>query len=189
MFGIQTGGPSTIGEVTSIFYNGSTFTLSKAFGNFTASGFLASLLGIFILAANLFRKPKPQEVLVLVWSILILFAIYGQNRFAYYYSINVSVLSAYLGGLLLEKVKWNELDEKFKSTVKSPADIPHIFKSVKVGQVIAVLVIVIFLIYPVYGSAMQAGNGLKRAQWTVDRSHDVASLKHPGSRNGLQCRL
>ena len=159
VFGIQTGGPSTIGEVSSIFYIGNAFTLSKAFSNFTAAGFFASLLGIFILAANLFRKPRPQEVLVLVWSVLILFAIYGQNRFAYYYSINVSVLSAYLGGLLLEKVKWDELGEKFKSTVKSPADVPHIFKSVKVGQVIAVLVIVVFLIYPVYASAMQQATG------------------------------
>ena len=159
VFGIQTGGPSTIGEVSSIFYIGNAFTLSKVFSNFTAAGFFASLLGIFILAANLFRKPRPQEVLVLVWSVLILFAIYGQNRFAYYYSINVSVLSAYLGGLLLEKVKWDELGEKFKSTVKSPADVPHIFKSVKVGQVIAVLVIVVFLIYPVYASAMQQATG------------------------------
>ena len=55
-----------------------------------------------------------------------LLAIYGQIRFAYYYSINVSILSAYVGGLLLEAVKWNELDEKFKSTVKSSADIPKV---------------------------------------------------------------
>ena len=178
VFGIQTGGPSTIGEVSSIFYIGNAFTLSKAFSNFTAAGFFASLLGMFILAANLFRKPRPQEVLVLVWSVLIFFAIYGQNRFAYYYSINVSVLSAYLGGLLLEKVKWNELDEKFKSTVKSPADIPHIFKSVKVEQVIAVLAIVVFLIYPVYGSAMQqaAGSNDPNGPW-IEASY-VASLKH-----------
>ena len=159
VFGIQTGGPSTIGEVASMFYSGNTFTLSKAFSNFTATGFFASLFGMLILAANMFRKPRPQEVLVLVWSVFIFFAIYGQNRFAYYYSINVSVLSAYLGGLLLDKVKWNELDEKFKSTVKSPADIPSIFKSVKVEQVIAVLAIVIFLIYPVYGYAMQQAIG------------------------------
>ena len=159
VFGIQTGGPSTIGEVASMFYSGNTFTLSKAFSNFTATGFFASLFGMFILAANMFRKPRPQEVLVLVWSVFIFFAIYGQNRFAYYYSINVSVLSAYLGSLLLDKVKWNELDEKFKSTVKSPADIPSIFKSVKVEQVIAVLAIVIFLIYPVYGYAMQQAIG------------------------------
>jgi len=154
IFGRLKGGPSTIDEATSIFYEVSVFTLSKVFSNFTATGFLASLLGMLILAANLFRKPKPQELLVLVWSFLILLAIYGQNRFAYYYSINVSVLSAYLGGLLLEKVKWSELDQKFKSNVKSPADIPKALNFVKIEQVFAVLLIVVFLIYPVYGSAM-----------------------------------
>ena len=99
IFGIQTGGAATIAEASSIFYHGGTFTLSKVFRTFTVSGFLFSFLGILILIANIFRKPKPEEVLVLVWSIFILLAIYGQNRFAYYYSVNVSVLSAYVGGL------------------------------------------------------------------------------------------
>ena len=159
VFGIQQGGPSTIGEVTSIFYQGSVFTLSKAFANFTVTGFFASLLGMLILAANLFKRPKPQEMLVLIWSIFILLTIYGQNRFAYYYSINVSILSAYLGGLLLDKVKWGELDQKFKSTVKSPADIPNVFKSVKIEQIFVVLLIIASLIYPVYGSAMKQAIG------------------------------
>ncbi|MFY9538787.1 MAG: oligosaccharyl transferase, archaeosortase A system-associated, partial [Methanosarcina flavescens] len=159
VFMIQQGGPSTIGEASSIFYQGGVFTLSKAFANFTVTGFLASLLGMLVLAASLFRKPKPQEVLVLIWSFLILLAIYGQNRFAYYYSINVSILSAYLGGLLLDRVKWNELDQKFKSAVRSPADIPNAFKFVKVQQVLAVLAIVVFLIYPAYGSAMFQAKG------------------------------
>jgi len=154
VFGIQQGGPATIEEVSSMFYRGVVFTLSKAFSNFTTMGFLASILGMLVLAANLFRRPKPQEVLLLIWSLLILFAIYGQVRFAYYYSINVSVLSAYLGGLLLEIVKWSELDQKFKSSVKSPADIPKALKLVKIEQVFAVLLIVVFLIYPVYGSAI-----------------------------------
>jgi dolichyl-diphosphooligosaccharide--protein glycosyltransferase len=159
VFGVMTGGPATIGEVTSMFYYGGTFTLSRAFGNFTTSGFFASIVGIIILLVSVFRKAKPEEVLVLVWSILMLFAIYGQNRFAYYYSINVAILSAYIGGLLLDKVKWNELDEKFKSSVKSPADIPGFLKFVRIGQVLSVLAIAVVLIYPVYGAAMAQSTG------------------------------
>ncbi|OED04527.1 oligosaccharyl transferase, partial [Methanosarcina sp. A14] len=168
VFGIQQGGPSTIGEATSIFYNDGVFTLSKVFSNFTTTGFLASILGMLILAANLFRRPKPQEFLVLVWSFFILLAIYGQNRFAYYYSINVSILSAYLGGLLLEKVKWSELDQKFKSDVKSLADVPKALKFVKVQQVLAVLLIVVFLIYPVCAYAMlyAVGSDEPNEPWT-----------------------
>jgi dolichyl-diphosphooligosaccharide--protein glycosyltransferase len=167
VFGIQQGGPSTIGEVTSIFYPKGVFSFYSVFSNFTPTGFLASLLGMLVLAVNLFRRPKPQEVLLLIWSFFIFVAIYSQNRFAYYYSINVSILSAYLGGLLLEKVKWKELDQKFKNNVKSPADIPKALKFVKVQQVIAVLVIVVFLIYPVYEYAMlyAAGSDEPNEPW------------------------
>ncbi len=155
VFRVHTGGPSTIREVASIFYEGGVFTLLRAFSNFTASGFFASLLGMFILIIKLFRKPKPEELLVLVWSILMLLAIYGQVRFAYYYSVNVAVLSAYVGGLMLEKVKWNELGKKFKNTVKSPADIPGFLKFVRLEQIIVILVIIVAFIYPAYGSSMQ----------------------------------
>ncbi|RPJ79769.1 MAG: oligosaccharyl transferase, archaeosortase A system-associated [Alphaproteobacteria bacterium] len=167
IFGINTGGMSTVAEASSIFYEGGIFTLSKVYGNFTAPVFLASLLGMFILTANLFRKPKPVEVLTLVWGVFILLAIYGQNRYAYYYSVNASVLSAYVGGLLLEKVKWDELDEKFKSNVKSFADIPSFFKFIRIEQVAAVLAIIVVLILPVYGSAMlyTGGSNDPNGQW------------------------
>ncbi len=153
------GGPSTIGEVTSIFYDGGSLPFRKLLKISLLQDFYASILGMVVLAVNLFRKPKSHEVLLFVWSIFILLSIYSQNRFAYYYSINVSLLSAYLGGLLLDKVKWSELDQKFKSTVKSPADLPNALKFIKVQQVLAVLAIVVFLIYPVYGSAMQQATG------------------------------
>ena len=116
--------------------------------------FLASLLGILILIANISRKLKPEEVFLFVWSVLILLANYGQNRFAYYYSVNASILAAYVGGLLLEKVKWSELDEKFKANVKSFADIPHSLKFFKIEQVLAVIAIFLVLIIPVYSAAM-----------------------------------
>ena len=155
VFGVLKGGAATIGEASSMFYYGDTFTLSKAFSNFTASGFFASILGMIVLLVGIFRKAKPEEVLVLIWSLLMFFAIYGQNRFAYYYSINVSVLSAYLGGLLLEKVKWSQLDEKFKETVKSPADLPGFLKYIKIEQVLAVLAIAAVLVYPAFGAALE----------------------------------
>jgi dolichyl-diphosphooligosaccharide--protein glycosyltransferase len=155
VFGVLTGGAATIGEVSSMFYYDGSFTLLRATGSFTSSGFFASILGMIILLVGMFRKAKPAEVLVLIWSLLMLFAIYGQNRFAYYYSINVSLLSAYLGGLLLEKVKWSQLDEKFKATVKSPADLPGFLKFIKIEQVLSVLAIAVVLIYPVYGAALE----------------------------------
>jgi dolichyl-diphosphooligosaccharide--protein glycosyltransferase len=160
IFAVNTGGASTIAEASSIFYMRGVFSLDGVYMNFTAPGFIASILGILLLIISISRKSKPEEVLVFVWSVLIFFAIYGQNRFAYYYSVNVSILSAYLGGLLLEKVKWNELDDKFKANVKSFADIPNFFKFIRIEHVIAVLAILVILIYPVYGHAMEQAKGV-----------------------------
>jgi len=108
----------------------------------------------------MFRKVKPEEVLTLVWSVFIFFAIYGQNRFAYYYSVNVSILGAYVGSLLLEKVKWDEFDEKFKASIKSTSEIKSFFKFFRLEHLAAVLAIVVILIYPAYGLAMQYTGGL-----------------------------
>ena len=163
IFGIQTGGPATIGEVHSLFVDGNgVLSLSQdngAYDNFTAPVFWASLFGILILIANISRKLKPEEVFLFVWSVLILFANYGQNRFAYYYSVNASILAAYVGGLLLEKVKWDELDEKLKSNVKSFADVPGSFKFFKIEQVLVVIAIFLVLIIPVYKAAMPYTGG------------------------------
>ena len=103
IFGIKTGGASTIAEASSIFYMGGVFSLDGVYGNFTAPGFIVSILGMLLLIASILRKSKPEEVLVFVWSVLILLAIYGQNRFAYYYSVNVSVLGGYVGVFCLRK--------------------------------------------------------------------------------------
>ena len=181
IFAVNTGGASTIAEASSIFYMRGVFSLDGVYGNFTAPGFIASILGMLLLIVRISRKSKPEEVLVFVWSVLILFAIYGQNRFAYYYSINVSILSAYLGGLLLEKVKWNELDDKFKANVKSFADIPSFFKFIRVEHVVAVLAILVILIYPVYGHAMEQakrvsngtpGEWIEASQWLRSNTPD-----------------
>ena len=166
IFAVNTGGASTIAEASSIFYMGGAFSLNGVYGNFTAPGFIVSILGMLLLIVSISRKSKPEELLVFVWSVLILLAIYGQNRFAYYYSVNVSVLCGYVGGLLLEKVKWNELDEKFQNNVKSFADIPGFFKFIRVEHIIAVLVILVVLIIPVYGA------GINDAKGSIDPSEE-----------------
>jgi dolichyl-phosphooligosaccharide-protein glycotransferase len=150
---------SAVAEASSIFFYGDNFTLSNVFGNFTVLGFFVSILGIYILIANTYRKPKPEELLTLTWTVFILLAIYSQNRYACYYSINVSILSALVGSFLLEKVKWNELNDLFKANVKSLADIPDFLKFVRIKQVNAIVVIFCLLVIPVFGSALQYAGG------------------------------
>ncbi|AKB29880.1 Oligosaccharyl transferase [Methanosarcina siciliae T4/M] len=154
IFGVQTGGPSTIREVTSIFYPGGEFSFSRVYNYFTAPAFFASIAGMILLTANIIRKPRPEELLALVWGLLMFMAIYGQNRFAYYYSVNIAVMGAYLGGRLLELVKWDRLEENFRTNVKSLKDFPSFFRFVKIEQIFAILAIFAVLVLPEYSSAM-----------------------------------
>ncbi|WP_048141410.1 MULTISPECIES: oligosaccharyl transferase, archaeosortase A system-associated [unclassified Methanosarcina] len=167
IFGIKTGGMATIGEVSSIFYFSEIFSFDKVYEYFTAPAFFASIAGMILLTISLIRKPKPEELLALIWGLLIFMAIYGQNRFAYYYSINVAVLSAYLGGRFLDLVKWDRLEESFQANVKSLKDLPNFFKFVKIEQVFAVFTIFLVLVLPEYGAAIKytTGTGGPNGPW------------------------
>ena len=108
---------------------------------------------------NLAKKPKPEELVVLVWGVFIFLAIYGQNRFAYYYSVNVAILSAYVVGQFLELIKWNQLEESFRNNVKSISDIRYLIKPAPIMQILSVFILLGILVIPEYGSAIYyAGN-------------------------------
>ena len=159
VFGIQQGGPSTIGEASSMFEINGQFTLQKALSNFTPTAFYASILGMLLLAMNLAKKPKPEELVVLVWGVFIFLAIYGQNRFAYYYSVNVAILSAYVVGQFLELIKWNQLEENFRNNVKSISDIRYLIKPAAIMQILSVFILLGILVIPEYGASIYyAGN-------------------------------
>jgi len=149
IFKVATGGPSTIAEGSSIFYPGGTFSLLMACGNFTTAMFLISLLGIIVLFAAMIRKPKDEEIFILVWSAMTLLAIYGQNRFAYYYSINVAILGAYIAGILMEYAKYDKLKE-FKG-----------IRYITVNQVVVFFIILMFMIIPeAYSTRQQLGGSV-----------------------------
>lgn len=182
IFERKTGGASTIAEATSIFYPYEDFTYERVYDYFTAPAFWASILGIFGLIISLIRKPKSEKLLALIWGLLMLFAIYGQNRFAYYYSANIAVLAAYFGGLVLELVKWGQLEEGFRTSVKSMKDVPNFFKSVKIEQIFVVLAIFVILILPEYNAAIaqSAGTGGPSAPWIESLLWMNSSTPDPG---------
>ncbi|RZN34331.1 MAG: hypothetical protein EFT35_09535 [Methanophagales archaeon ANME-1-THS] len=65
--------------------------------------FFVALFAMAILALDLVAKTRPEEFLVLLWSIVMFVTVgglgifgiegIGQNRFAYYYAINAAILS------------------------------------------------------------------------------------------------
>ncbi|GEM_PF-428986 len=73
----------------------------KAWIWFTTPFFIA-FFAMAILVMDIMMRNRPEELLILVWSFIILVAVgglgifgvegIGQNRFAYYYAINVAIL-------------------------------------------------------------------------------------------------
>jgi oligosaccharyl transferase (archaeosortase A-associated) len=73
------------------------FSLDIAWGNFT-TGFYVSLVVLLFLIfykAVYRRRASSEEILFIIWNVIILVATLAQRRFAYYFAINVALLTAY----------------------------------------------------------------------------------------------
>ncbi len=83
-----TGWQRTIGEMMPL-------SLSMVWDEFTTSFYIA-LISLAVIAYLVIRDGASDKTLLLAWSITMLAATLGQNRFAYYFAVNASLLTAYL---------------------------------------------------------------------------------------------
>ncbi|HMB45139.1 MAG TPA: oligosaccharyl transferase, archaeosortase A system-associated [Candidatus Methanoperedens sp.] len=172
----RSGGGLTIGEAWPY-----PFTFEAFKDDFGINGVLA-FIGLAFLAYGVFKKERHEKTVFLVWTIMMLWALYQQNRFAYYYAVNVAVLSAYFGIAVADKIlefgDWNELlgkkgikraDTPKKKDIKK-ASKTHIskpqdpngfdFKKIKVTHIISLLsalFLVAYLVYPLIEPATIRG--------------------------------
>jgi dolichyl-diphosphooligosaccharide--protein glycosyltransferase len=70
-------------------------SLSSAWEMFT-TGFYLALISLAVLAYFVVKEGNSGKTLLLVWSLIMLVATFGQNRFAYYFAVNVALLATYL---------------------------------------------------------------------------------------------
>jgi dolichyl-diphosphooligosaccharide--protein glycosyltransferase len=82
------GGMLTVAEVRGL-------SLSSAWEMFT-TGFYLALISLAVLAYFVVKEGNSGKTLLLVWSLIMLVATFGQNRFAYYFAVNVALLATYL---------------------------------------------------------------------------------------------
>ncbi|HEY92594.1 MAG TPA: oligosaccharyl transferase, archaeosortase A system-associated [Dehalococcoidia bacterium] len=101
-----TGGMLTIGEVQPL-------TLPHAWEEFTTSFYL-SLISLVAVAYLVIKEGAPDKMLLLTWSLLIFLAMFGQNRFAYYYAVNAALLTAYLSWITVGFVKAKVIPESIR---------------------------------------------------------------------------
>ncbi|MEA1945176.1 MAG: oligosaccharyl transferase, archaeosortase A system-associated, partial [Euryarchaeota archaeon] len=155
-FKIREGGPLTVAETSSMLIDRSgnlnIGRNSMVYGNF-GNCFYISLLGILLLSYYVIRRWKPEDILALVWTLVILLAIYGQNRFAYYYAVNVALLSAYFGTRVIELTGFKDIH----TTIE---DLPQ-YLAKNAGYILLAVILVAVLVYP-WGPAPLA---LKQARY------------------------
>jgi len=78
----------TISEVTPL-------SLSMAWSEFTTAFYLSLIAFIFILYLVV-KNRTADMTLFLVWSVIMLVATFGQNRFSYYFTVNAALLTTCL---------------------------------------------------------------------------------------------
>lgn len=96
-------GPITIVEMQPLFTPGGRFTTLLVWNMFAVS-FYISLVSIIYLAYSFVKQGSADKGVLVVWSLVILAATLGQRRFAYYFAVNVAVLTGYASWLFLRFV-------------------------------------------------------------------------------------
>ena len=125
IFQQKTGGAATIGEASPLFANvNNVLTWFPGIGwiegifSFHTNSMIALLLSTFTFALvallllafrNIWRQ-RPVDIAVLSWSLIMLVMILAQNRFGYYYGVNVAVLTAFLVVYILQKLGIEDMD-------------------------------------------------------------------------------
>ena len=94
---------SSIPEAVPLLVGDHGLSLARTWDNF-GTGFFIALVGLFVLTYRAVRKDEAPQLLFCIWTFGILAATLGQNRFAYYFAVNVALASAYLGGLYLHAI-------------------------------------------------------------------------------------
>ncbi|MEE8471081.1 MAG: oligosaccharyl transferase, archaeosortase A system-associated, partial [Dehalococcoidia bacterium] len=70
--------------------------------NAFTTGLPLALIALAIVLYMVVREGSADKTLLLVWSVIILVAMFSQNRFTYYFAVNVALLAAYLSWRILE---------------------------------------------------------------------------------------
>jgi hypothetical protein len=83
---------TTVMEMQPILLIQGHYSFMAVLANYMLSFFL-SLVCLIILVYQVFNKSESNKMLLLIWSIILLMATLAMRRFAYYYAVNVSILT------------------------------------------------------------------------------------------------
>jgi len=155
IFQARTGGAATVGEAAPLLTYQGEVSWSSMLANFPAFGnivllssFFLAIVGMALILMNYVRSQRPADLLLLTWSIPLLVMTLAQNRFAYYYGVNVALLTGYLAFWLMQRGGVNEEGGLFDT--KEPVK----FLASNLKVIASALLIFIFLIYPALSTSL-----------------------------------
>jgi len=156
IFQAKTGGAATIGEAAPLLYYQGEFSWSSMMVSFPGLGnivllssFILALLGMVLILWRYVKIQRSSDLLLLTWSAMLLVMTLAQNRFAYYYGVNVALLTGYLAFWLMQRGGVSELDGSF-ANAKEPAK--FIVSNLKV--IASAFIIFAVLIYPALSTSL-----------------------------------
>jgi oligosaccharyl transferase (archaeosortase A-associated) len=155
-----TGTALTVDEVRPLLLATGSLSLVPIWVRFTTSFFLA-LISLPLIAYFVIRDGPADKTLLLVWSLGMLTATLGQNRFTYYFVVNAAILSAYLCGGVLE---WGGF--RSAKSVGSAEDAKPAARSAKGTPVLALAAVFFCVFYP------NAGLAIKGARFDLGPDQD-----------------
>lgn len=132
IFQQKTGGAATVGEASPLFSSGGVFSMTNVliwfpgllslsvsdinFISLLFTTFTLSLVGLLLLVLRNVKTPRSTELLIITWSAVLLLLTLTQNRFAYYYAVNVALLVGFLIVWVLKRLGFAELEREFSGS-------------------------------------------------------------------------
>jgi oligosaccharyl transferase (archaeosortase A-associated) len=159
---IPSGASLTIMEAQPMLFPGGEFSLDVVWGNFT-TGFYISLGILVYLIYLIIKRPEADKTLLIVWSLMILAATLGQRRFAYYFAVNVAVLTGYFSWGILQFVGFREAAEpmevpqRIEKKDRKKAKRKSSSRISPVNMALGLIIVLFFVFYPNIGPMPKIG--------------------------------
>ncbi len=155
-------------EMQSFFTQNGEFTIGKAWGNFTTGLFLTRDIAIpgfgiiaFVVLLWLYIRHRGKEnhwLLFIIWTLVVLVATIGQQRFAYYMAINIALLTAFISWQIIWVAGLKNLIKSPEPDFNTPADTGGKNKAVKKRsqtyehsfRVVSVVIVTVAVLFSVF---------------------------------------
>jgi len=150
---------TTVFEMQPLLWYGNEFTFSVVMQNY-ATGFILSMIALVILVYRVIKNHRVVDLLLAVWSVIMLLAALSMKRFAYYFDVNVALLTGYLSWIVLSLVLTGKVlsdtdEQKEKQDIgtigKKPIKQKSTHKFSKTYMYVTLLTIFLVVYYPDIG--------------------------------------